>query len=224
MRHDRQHFLARLHGLLRLAIQPRVVDRQRAVARQLADQRRILLREERPLRCRREDHAQRLAAADQRHGQQRALLFRRYSRVMQQRGRVADDVRLALLDDQRQRLRDVAQEFAHAFFQLVLAHDVAMRDRRTPQRAVRFREIDDADVGDVRHDQPRQRGDGVLIIERRRQFLSCGRQERGAALLAFGRGAGALRFRRLALRLLTPPHRLACQKAHLPSEAGHEQR
>ena len=85
VRHDREHFLARLHRLLRLAIQPRVVDRQRPVARELADQRRILLREERAFRGRGEDHAERLATTDQRHGQQRALLLGRNAGVAQQR-------------------------------------------------------------------------------------------------------------------------------------------
>jgi hypothetical protein len=91
-------------------------------------------------------------------------------------------------------------------------------------RSAGFREIDHADVGDIRHDQFRQRGDGVLVVERRRQFLSRRREERSAPLFALGRGACTLRFRRLALRFLPPCHRLARQEPHLTSQAGNEQR
>ena len=66
MRHDGEHFLARAQGLLRLFVEPRVIDGQRAAARQFGGEQRVFTREHLAFGRRRCDDAERLAAADPR--------------------------------------------------------------------------------------------------------------------------------------------------------------
>ena len=58
--------------------------------------------------------------------------------------------------------------------------DVGDLDRHA--RALVARELDDAQVGDARHREPRDAGQGVLVFERGRERAARLEQERGAAL------------------------------------------